>query len=162
MLKIHKKLRQIRGFGEVVGQVFGERGWEVVGFEDLADGVLGGGWGVVDHCFGLGEGCFVGFSVGRVFVSDIFLGGREDGDGGGAYSSLFAAKYPPKPIDIAPAVNSARPANITTRVFPKADKPAVRAKGTVNPSDNPIIASETTRASIFPLLPLLPPTPLAL
>lgn len=66
-----------------------------------------------------------------------------------AYSSLFAAKYPPNPIEIAPAVNSAKPAKITTFVFPSADNPAVNANGTVNPSDNPIIASETVLGSIL-------------
>lgn len=38
---------------------------------------------------------------------------------------------------------------MTTRVFPSADRPAVRAKGTVRPSDRPMVASEMRRASIL-------------
>jgi hypothetical protein len=63
------------------------------------------------------------------------------------YASLFAPRYPPSPMEIAPAMSSANPPYMTTLVFPKADRPAVRAKGTVRPSDNPIVASEITRAS---------------
>jgi hypothetical protein len=63
------------------------------------------------------------------------------------HASLFAPKYPPNPIDIAPAISSANPPKMTTLVFPKADNPAVRANGTVKPSDNPIVASEMTLAS---------------
>src|SRR5271156_457491 len=44
-------------------------------------------------------------------------------------------------------MSSANPPYMTTLVFPNADRPAVRAKGTVRPSDNPIVASEITRAS---------------
>lgn len=35
---------------------------------------------------------------------------------------------------------------MTTLVFPSADRPAVSAKGTVRPSESPIIASEINRA----------------
>lgn len=52
---------------------------------------------------------------------------------------------PPKPIDMAPATNSAKPANMTILVVPSDAKPAVRANGTVMPSDIPIIASEIIR-----------------
>jgi len=46
-----------------------------------------------------------------------------------------------------PAISSAQPPKITTRVSLKAESPAVRANGTVRPSERPIIASETVRAS---------------
>lgn len=58
-------------------------------------------------------------------------------------------------MDIAPAVNSARPANITTFVLPIVDNPAVSAKGTVKPSERPIMASEMTLGSMR-VLPLEP------
>ena len=58
------------------------------------------------------------------------------------YASLFAPTKPPKPIDIAPAINSASPPSTTSLALPKADRPAVSAKGTVRPSDNPRMASE--------------------
>jgi hypothetical protein len=41
---------------------------------------------------------------------------------------------------------------MTTLVSLKADSPAVSANGTVNPSDNPMIASEIVRASSHGLL----------
>jgi hypothetical protein len=47
---------------------------------------------------------------------------------------------------MAPAINSARPPKMTTLVDPKADKPAVKAKGTVRPSERPMVASEMTLA----------------
>lgn len=47
---------------------------------------------------------------------------------------------------MAPAMSSARPPKMTTRVLPRADRPAVRAKGTVRPSERPMVASEMTRA----------------
>ena len=37
---------------------------------------------------------------------------------------------------------------MTTCVLPSADKPAVRAKGTVRPSERPMMASEMMRGSI--------------
>jgi len=52
-------------------------------------------------------------------------------------------------MEIAPAVNSARPARTTTFVSPRVDRPALRAKGTVNPSERPIMASDTIRGSTF-------------
>lgn len=55
-------------------------------------------------------------------------------------------------MDIAPAVNSANPANITTFVLPIVDNPAVSAKGTVKPSERPIMASEMTLGSMRVLL----------
>lgn len=62
-----------------------------------------------------------------------------------SYASLLAPTYPPRPMEIAPAASSARPPRTTTLVFPRADKPADRAKGTVRPSDRPRIASEMMR-----------------
>lgn len=91
-----------------------------------------------------------------------------------AYCSLFAPRYPPRPIEMAPAVSSARPAKITTLsrcqlysaspkagvstylVLPSADRPAVNAKGTVNPSLRPMMASETTRGSTLLLCAFSP------
>lgn len=64
------------------------------------------------------------------------------------YASLFAPTYPPNPIEMAPAVNSANPPRTTTLVLPNADKPALSAKGTVNPSDKPRIASDMMRGLI--------------
>lgn len=72
-------------------------------------------------------------------------------------------------MEMAPAINSATPPRMTTLESPKADKPlsslisllnslknqlgkrsyAVNAKGTVKPSERPIMASEMTRASIM-------------
>lgn len=64
-------------------------------------------------------------------------------------------------MEMAPAANSANPPKTTTLVFPSAESPALSAKGTVNPSDNPRMASETMRGLIrareVPLLLLLPP-----
>lgn len=37
---------------------------------------------------------------------------------------------------------------MTTRVSPSAERPAVRAKGTVSPSESPIVASEIIRGSM--------------
>jgi len=75
--------------------------------------------------------------------------GQKMGQGKKTNISDLAPKYPPKPIDIAPAINSARPPKITTRVFPSAERPAVSANGTVKPSERPIVASEMTRALIW-------------
>lgn len=61
------------------------------------------------------------------------------------YASLFAPTYPPSPMDIAPAANSANPPSTTTLVSPSAERPALRANGTVRPSDKPRMASETMR-----------------
>lgn len=61
-------------------------------------------------------------------------------------SSLLAPRYPPNPMEMAPAVSSAKPAKITTRVLPSVESPAVRAKGTVNPSERPMMASLITLA----------------
>lgn len=62
-----------------------------------------------------------------------------------AYASLFAPMNPPKPIDMAPATSSAKPAYMTILVVPSDAKPAVSANGTVIPSDIPIMASEIIR-----------------
>lgn len=61
------------------------------------------------------------------------------------HASLFAPTYPPSPMEIAPAANSARPPRTTTLVFPNAERPALSAKGTVRPSERPRIESETMR-----------------
>jgi hypothetical protein len=61
------------------------------------------------------------------------------------YASLFAPTYPPSPIEMAPAASSASPPRTTTFVFPSAESPALRANGTVSPSERPRIASETIR-----------------
>ena len=50
-------------------------------------------------------------------------------------------------LDIAPAISSASPPEMTTLVSPSAESPAVSAKGTVSPSERPMIASDITRAS---------------
>lgn len=73
------------------------------------------------------------------------------------YASLLAPTYPPRPMEIAPAASSARPPNTTTLVFPNAERPALKAKGTVNPSERPRIASETIRGFMRErvLLPLV-------
>lgn len=67
----------------------------------------------------------------------------------GTNDSLFAPTYPPRPIEMAPAVNSASPPRTTTLVSPSADRPALRAKGTVKPSDSPRMASDMIRGFIF-------------
>ncbi len=46
---------------------------------------------------------------------------------------------PPTPMEIVPAMSSATPPSTTSFEFPKLDSPAVRAKGTVKPSDRPMI-----------------------
>jgi hypothetical protein len=51
-------------------------------------------------------------------------------------------------MEILPAKISAIPANTTILVSPKAARPAVKANGTVKPSLNPSVASETVRGSI--------------
>ena len=68
---------------------------------------------------------------------------RSDGD---TDSSLLAPRYPPGPMEMAPAVNPASPVKITTLVFPSVDSPAASANGTVNPSERPMIASPITLA----------------
>lgn len=61
------------------------------------------------------------------------------------HASLLVPRYPPNPIDIEPATISAIPPKTTTLVSSNADKPAVRANGTVMPSERPMIASDTMR-----------------
>lgn len=53
--------------------------------------------------------------------------------------SALDARKPPIPMDMAPAIISARPPTTTILEVPKPDRPAVSAKGTVKPSDNPMI-----------------------
>lgn len=65
--------------------------------------------------------------------------------------SLLAPVYPPNPMEIAPAASSARPPRTTTFVSPRADRPALSAKGTVRPSESPRIASAMMRGLIFDL-----------
>lgn len=52
------------------------------------------------------------------------------------------------PIDMAPAMSSATPPRTTMRDSPREERPAVRAKGTVRPSERPMITSLTTSGSI--------------
>jgi hypothetical protein len=73
---------------------------------------------------------------------------RQKRSGEGLYASPLAANQPPNPMEIAPAINSARPPKMTILLLPRADSPAVRAKGTVRPSERPIVASDMTRGSI--------------
>lgn len=44
-----------------------------------------------------------------------------------------------EPMDMAPAMSSATPPITTNLEFPIEERPAVSAKGTVSPSDSPII-----------------------
>jgi hypothetical protein len=59
----------------------------------------------------------------------------------GAEVSNVVTKYSqnaPHPIEMAPAISSATPPRITTLEFPSPARPAVRANGTVKPSDRPM------------------------
>ena len=49
---------------------------------------------------------------------------------------------------IAPATSSASPPKTTTLASPRAERPAVSAKGTVRPSDSPIVKSDRSRGEI--------------
>lgn len=91
----------------------------------------------------MGEGFVVG-GAGEVSVGVLCRMVRERA--GRAYISLFAPRYPPRPMEMAPAISSARPPKMTTLVFPSAERPAVRANGTVRPSERPMVASDNTRA----------------
>ncbi|KAH3688939.1 hypothetical protein WICPIJ_000079 [Wickerhamomyces pijperi] len=53
-------------------------------------------------------------------------------------------------MEIAPEINSANPPVITNLVSPKELNPAVKAKGTVNPSLNPMTMSDITLGSTLP------------
>lgn len=64
-----------------------------------------------------------------------------------AYVSLLEPRYPPRPMLMEPAISSASPPKMTTFVSPKADRPAVKANGTVSPSERPIVASEINLGS---------------
>lgn len=57
---------------------------------------------------------------------------------------------PPNPMERAPAMSSANPPKTTTLVSPRYANPAVSAKGTVIPSEIPIMASEIIRALMRP------------
>ena len=121
---------------------------DVVGGEDVGDG-LGDAFGVLGYAvLGLLYGGFIGLSAWGVNTFESMEGG------GIAYFSLTAPRYPPSPIEMAPAINSAKPAKITVLV-PSVDKPAVRAKGTVRPSDRPMMASDIMRGSTLKLGPLI-------
>lgn len=61
------------------------------------------------------------------------------------YASLLAPMKPPSPIDREPAMSSAKPPKTTTLVSPRYESPAVSAKGTVMPSEIPMMASEIMR-----------------
>lgn len=52
---------------------------------------------------------------------------------------------PPSPMERAPAMSSAKPPKTTTLVSPRYASPAVSAKGTVMPSEIPMMASEIIR-----------------
>lgn len=64
------------------------------------------------------------------------------------YASLLAPMKPPSPMERAPAMSSAKPPKTTTLVSPRYASPAVRAKGTVMPSEMPMMASEIMRGLI--------------
>ena len=57
-------------------------------------------------------------------------------------------RKPPTPIEIAPAISSATPPSTTIFDSPRLDKPAVRAKGTVRPSDSPITLEKGRKISV--------------
>ena len=61
------------------------------------------------------------------------------------YASLLAPIIPPRPIEIAPEISSASPPRMTKRVSPSEERPAVRANGTVKPSERPRMASDIMR-----------------
>lgn len=61
------------------------------------------------------------------------------------YASLLAPMKPPSPMERAPAMSSAKPPKTTTLVSPRYASPAVSAKGTVMPSEIPMMASEIMR-----------------
>src|ERR1019366_9106130 len=62
---------------------------------------------------------------------------------------VLAAKYPPRPIAIAPAATSAKPAVTMMPLDSTApDNPAARANGTVRPSDIPITMSRTASVEV--------------
>lgn len=61
---------------------------------------------------------------------------------------MTAARYAPSPMLIMPEMSSARPPMMTRRVLPREERPAVRAKGTVSPSEKPMMMSR--RVSLRP------------
>src|SRR5581483_5183761 len=64
-------------------------------------------------------------------------------------ASVRAAKYPPRPIAMAPAATSASPAVTMMPLDSTApDRPAASAKGTVRPSDMPITMSRTAAEAV--------------
>jgi hypothetical protein len=60
-----------------------------------------------------------------------------------------ALRNPPRPMEMAPAQSSARPAVTTNREEPIEDRPAVRAKGTVSPSERPIMLARSAQVILF-------------
>jgi len=95
-------------------------------------------------------GCFCRIRCG--IVSHCHNASREEKGRGRerSYASPRPANHPPNPIDMLPAINSAIPPYKTTFVSLNADSPAVSAKGTVNPSDKPIVRSDKTLGSMTP------------
>ena len=63
-------------------------------------------------------------------VSEPVEGGNGEGE---------TQRKPPTPILIAPAMSSATPPRTTSLEDPRPDRPAVNAKGTVRPSESPIM-----------------------
>jgi len=61
----------------------------------------------------------------------------------------FGETYPPRPMEMAPAATSAMPA-VRTRaeVALVPERPAARAKGTVRPSETPMMMSRTTSPAV--------------
>lgn len=89
----------------------------------------------------------VGFTMGCVEEGvswELFVrgGGKGQWD---RYASLLAPMKPPSPMERAPAMSSAKPPKTTTLVSPRYASPAVSAKGTVMPSEIPMMASEIMR-----------------
>ena len=56
--------------------------------------------------------------------------------------SACDARKPPMPIEMAPAISSAIPPSTTSLDSPSDERPAVRAKGTVRPSDRPMMLNQ--------------------
>ena len=72
-------------------------------------------------------------------MSGEFKKGEKDSCQLGLARSLIDSRNPPRPIEIAPAQSSARPPVTTSFELPSDDSPAVKAKGTVRPSERPMI-----------------------
>jgi len=57
--------------------------------------------------------------------------------------SACDARKPPIPMEMAPAMSSAMPPKTTNLDSPRDERPAVRAKGTVRPSERPITLEQS-------------------